>query len=72
VAYPASLVPDRWQWLYGLNPMAGVVAAFRWALLGTTPPNPQMIMSSILSTLVLAIVAAIYFQRTDSVLADVV
>jgi lipopolysaccharide transport system permease protein len=72
VAYPASLVPDRWQWLYGLNPMAGVVAAFRWALLGTSPPNPQMIMSSILSTLVLAIVAAIYFQRTDSVLADVV
>jgi lipopolysaccharide transport system permease protein len=72
VAYPASLVPDQWQWVYGLNPMAGVVEAFRWALLSTTPPSSQMVLSSLVSTLVLAIVAAFYFQRTESVLADVV
>lgn len=72
VAYPASLVPDQWQWVYGLNPMAGVVEAFRWALLGTTPPSGQMMLSSILSTLGLAVIAAVYFQRTESVLADVV
>ena len=34
VAYPSSLVPPQWQWLYGLNPMAGVIDGFRWALLG--------------------------------------
>src|SRR5438132_6478425 len=34
VAYPSSLVPERWRPLFGLNPMAGVVEGFRWALLG--------------------------------------
>src|ERR1700682_2238898 len=32
VAYPSSLVPERWRWLYGLNPMAGGIEGFRWAL----------------------------------------
>ena len=40
VAYPSSLVPERWRWLYGLNPMAGVIEGFRWALTGHgQPPN---------------------------------
>src|ERR1700724_115753 len=34
VAYPSSLVPARWRWLYGLNPMAGVIDGFRCALTG--------------------------------------
>src|SRR5882724_12637924 len=34
VAYPTSLVPAKWRWLYGLNPMAGVIEGFRWALTG--------------------------------------
>ncbi len=34
VAYPSSLVPEKWRWLYGLNPMAGVIEGFRWALTG--------------------------------------
>jgi len=34
VAYSASLIPERWRVLYGLNPMTGVVEGFRWALLG--------------------------------------
>ena len=37
VAYPSSLVPERWRALLGLNPMAGVVEGFRWALLGKSP-----------------------------------
>jgi lipopolysaccharide transport system permease protein len=72
VAYPSSLVPQHWQWLYGLNPMATVVEAFRWALLGTTPPSSQMVAASIASTLLFAVLAALYFQRTESVLADVI
>lgn len=35
IAYPSSLVPESWRALYGINPMAGVVEGFRWALLGT-------------------------------------
>ena len=34
VVYTSALVPERWQWLYMLNPMVGVVDGFRWALLG--------------------------------------
>ncbi len=34
VTYPSSIVPEAWRALYGLNPMAGVVEGFRWALLG--------------------------------------
>ena len=34
VAYPSSLVPQAWRWLYSLNPMAGVIDGFRWALTG--------------------------------------
>jgi lipopolysaccharide transport system permease protein len=72
VAYPASLVPQQWQWLYGLNPMTAVVEAFRWALLGTNPPATATIVSSVVGTMVLSFIAAIYFQRTESVLADVI
>ena len=34
VAYPSRLIPQQWQWLYGLNPMAGVIEGFRWSVSG--------------------------------------
>src|ERR1700680_2525084 len=47
VAYPSSLVPERWRWLYGLNPMAGVIDGFRWALTGHgVAPGPLMLASA--------------------------
>src|SRR5262245_38534167 len=39
VAYPVSVVPEGWRVLYGLNPMAGVIEGFRWALLGKQSPD---------------------------------
>src|SRR5262249_20273902 len=39
VAYPSSLVPEAWRPLYGLNPMAGVIEGFRWALLDQMHPS---------------------------------
>ena len=39
VAYPSSLLPEPWRTVYGLNPMAGVVEGFRWALLAAPPPG---------------------------------
>ncbi|HKW22389.1 MAG TPA: ABC transporter permease, partial [Ktedonobacterales bacterium] len=41
VAYPASLVPAKWRWLYGLNPMAGVIEGFRWSLSGRGGVPPE-------------------------------
>src|SRR5260370_30863193 len=47
VAYPSSLVPAKWRWLYGLNPMAGVIEGFRWALTGhAQPPGIWLAASS--------------------------
>jgi len=72
VVYPSSLLPAHWRVVYGLNPMAGVVEGFRWALLGThTGPGP-MIGVSALTVLVLLLTGAFYFRRMESKFADVV
>jgi lipopolysaccharide transport system permease protein len=72
VAYPSSLIPEKWRALYGLNPMAGVVEGFRWALLGTkTSPGPMILISS-LAVLILLTGGLIYFRRTERTFADVV
>ena len=39
IVYPLSMVPEKWQALYSLNPMVGVIEGFRWALLGTGQPD---------------------------------
>ena len=71
IAYPSSLVPEAWRVLYGLNPMAGVVEGFRWALLGTdTAPGPMMIVSVVVSV-ALFIGGAFYFRRMEQSFADV-
>lgn len=71
IAYPSSLVPERWRALYGLNPMAGVVEGFRWALLGTKPPG-AMLWVSIGVVLLLLVGGLFYFRRMEQEFADVV
>lgn len=72
VTYPSSLVPEAWRPLYGLNPMAGVIEGFRWALLDTgTPPGPMMAVSALVA-LALLVSGAYYFRRMESTFADVV
>jgi homopolymeric O-antigen transport system permease protein len=72
IAYPSSLVPARWQWLYGLNPMAGVVEGFRWALLGTPAPNAPLMVASGCVVLGLLGSGLVYFRKTERTLADVI
>ncbi len=71
VAYPASLVPDRWQWLFGLNPMTGVVGGCRAALLDRPMPWAHMATSAVLSLVLLA-GALVHFRRVERRLADIV
>ena len=71
IAYPSSLLPEPWRTLYGLNPMAGVVEGFRWALLGTdTAPGPMTLVSALVA-LTLFISGAFYFRRMEQGFADV-
>jgi len=72
VVYPASLVPEQWRLLYGLNPMTGVVEGFRWALLGKTGAPDAMLAVSAIAVLTIFIGGLYYFSRVDETLADVV
>jgi len=72
VAYPSSLVPEPWRALLGLNPMAGVVEGFRWALLGkATPPGPILIVS-VVAVIAMLVGGLLYFRKTESTFADIV
>ncbi|MEO8260457.1 MAG: ABC transporter permease [Acidobacteriota bacterium] len=72
VAYPATMIPDRWRFIYGLNPMAGVIEGFRWALLGRKTPDFALIGISTLMVVALLIPALIYFRQTERTFADIV
>jgi len=72
IAYPSSLLPQPWRTLYGINPMAGVVEGFRWALLGTNSAPGPMIAVSSLAAIAILISGAFYFRRMEKTFADVV
>ena len=72
VAYPSSLVPERWRPLYGLNPMAGVIESFRWALLGSDAVDWSMLGVSAIVVLLLLLGGLYYFRRLERSFADVV
>jgi lipopolysaccharide transport system permease protein len=72
IAYPSSLLEEPWRTVYGLNPMAGVVEGFRWALLGTpTPPGPMVGVSALVALAIL-IGGAFYFRRMEKSFADTI
>jgi lipopolysaccharide transport system permease protein len=72
IAYPSSLLPEPWRSLYGLNPMAGVVEGFRWALLGAPLASGPFLTFSASATLLLLLGGAYYFRRAERLFADVV
>jgi lipopolysaccharide transport system permease protein len=72
IAYPSSLLAARWRTLFGLNPMAGVVEGFRWALLGTSSAPGAMIGISAVAAIVVMFGGALYFRRVEQTFADIV
>jgi lipopolysaccharide transport system permease protein len=78
VIYPMSSVTAKMKqlgiprWLYGLNPMAGVVEGFRWALLGTANSPGAIFLTSTIVAVFLLVSGALYFRRMERIFADVV
>ena len=72
IAYPVSLVPEKWRFLYSLNPMAGVIEGFRWALLGKGTPDLAVIAVSTVVVLALLFGGVVYFRWTERTFADIV
>jgi lipopolysaccharide transport system permease protein len=72
VVYPSSIVPVKWQALYALNPMVGVVEGFRWALLDKASPSLVMVATSGLAVVAILVTGLFYFRRTERTFADLV
>lgn len=72
IAYPSSLVPERWRALYALNPMVGVVEGFRWALLNTDTAPGLMVGISAIAALIILGSGILYFSRMEDSFADIV
>jgi lipopolysaccharide transport system permease protein len=73
VPYSATLIPEGVGRLaYGLNPMAGVIQGFRWAVLGIGRPDPGMLWISLAAALLLLITGVAYFRRVERTFADVI
>ncbi len=72
VAYPVSLVPEKWRLLYSLNPMVGVIEGFRWALLGKEHPDFIMMSLSAAVVFVLLFSGLVYFKSAEKVFADII
>jgi lipopolysaccharide transport system permease protein len=71
VAYPASVVPEKWRLLFGLNPVVGVIEGFRWAVLGGVSPDWGVVGISTLIVIALVGSGLAFFIRTQRVLADI-
>jgi len=72
VVYSTTLIPAKWQIIYALNPMAGVVNGFRWAILGApTGPSTDLVISATVACLLL-VSGLIYFRRMEKTFADTI
>ena len=72
IAYSISLIPERWLWLYGLNPMAGVVDGFRWVLLAQDYSLSVSIIPSLGIVFLLLVGGLIFFQHNERKFADMI
>jgi lipopolysaccharide transport system permease protein len=70
VAYPSSLVPVRWRWLYGLNPMAGVIDGFRWAITGRGQAPSLLLLASAFAVALVVLGGLFFFNRMETSVAD--
>ncbi|HOK57270.1 MAG TPA: ABC transporter permease [bacterium] len=72
IAYSSSIVPERYRFLYGLNPMVGVIEGFRWCLLGKEITSIKMMYFSIFIILILFIGGIYFFKNMEKSFADVI
>ena len=72
VVYPVSQIPQRWHWLAALNPMTGIVEAFRKAFLGAGDASGYLLGMSVCITLFILLTGMILFSRAEKTFVDTV
>jgi len=70
VVYPSSLVPEKWQWLYGLNPMTGVIDGFRWAITGQGQAPSLILLASSAVVALVVLGGLFFFNRMEGEVTD--
>jgi len=70
VAYPSSMVPERYRWIYGLNPMAGVIEGFRWSLTGKGAAPSSVLIASSVMVVIAVFGGLLFFNRMEGAIAD--
>jgi lipopolysaccharide transport system permease protein len=73
VGFSSTIVPEKWRFLYSLNPMVGVIDGFRWAILGGDAKIywPGLLLSLTL-VLFFFVTGIWYFRKTEKTFADVI
>lgn len=71
VAYSSELVPEEFRAVFSLNPMTGVIDAFRWATLGAARPETTIVISAV-ATVVILVGGLAYFRRVERTFADTI
>jgi lipopolysaccharide transport system permease protein len=72
IIYPSSVFPERFRWLLALNPLSGLVEAFRYAVVPTYPVHWDVLALSLATTLIVLVVGVAYFKRTEKAFADII
>jgi lipopolysaccharide transport system permease protein len=72
IAYPSSLIPGDWLYVYALNPMVTVIDGMRWAFLGSDAPSFGVVACSVAGALCVLVGSVLYFRRAERFFADVV
>jgi lipopolysaccharide transport system permease protein len=73
VGFSSTIVPEKWRFLYSLNPMVGVIDGFRWAILGG---NSQLYLPGFILSMALVVLLLVsgiwYFRKMERTFADVI
>jgi lipopolysaccharide transport system permease protein len=72
IVYPLSMVPAKWQPIYSLNPMVGIIEGFRWSLLGTGELHVMAIGISVAVISLALVCGLVYFRKMERSFADVI
>jgi lipopolysaccharide transport system permease protein len=72
IIYPTSIIPERFRPLINLNPLSGLIDAFRASMLPTRDVNWNSVLISVAVTAVIFLFAAYYFKKTEREFADII
>lgn len=72
VVYSTSLIPERWQPIYALNPMVGLIECFRWSLLGRGTLSLPIVGLCLGMSALFLVTGALVFRRMERAFADVI